>query len=107
MMLRGRCMMSKGQLQHELRSILVQMSSTRKQVPVPIALLGATNFFAALGGGTVLGKAMGVLRDEPFLKGDSLVAIVGGTMLGFLVLLWVKKWARPSLRWRPACCRSS
>jgi hypothetical protein len=68
------------------------MESPRKQLTILISSLGAANFFAALGGGTVLGKAIGVLRDEPLLKGDSLVAMVGGTALGFLVLREVKKW---------------
>jgi hypothetical protein len=74
------------------------MGSTREPEPVSrlIALLRAANFCAALGGGTILGKAMGVLNAEPLLEGDSLVAMVGGTALGFLALLWVKKrrWER-------------
>jgi hypothetical protein len=56
-----------------------------------IGFLGAANFFAALGGGTILGKAMGVLESEPLLKGDSLMALLVGTAVGLGLIIAVRK----------------
>jgi peptidoglycan/LPS O-acetylase OafA/YrhL len=50
---------------------------------VPIITLA--NFLAAFGGGTILGKAVGVFKHEPLLKGDSLLALLlGGALVVIL-----------------------
>jgi hypothetical protein len=56
-----------------------------------ILTLGAANFLAALGGGTVLSVALDVVKDEP-IKGASVLPLVAGTALGFFVLLGVRTW---------------
>jgi hypothetical protein len=57
--------------------------------------VGLANGLAALGGGAILGRAMGVLREEPWLGGDSLLALVGGTALSLAVIVGLRKSGRP------------
>jgi len=49
------------------------------------------NFLSALGGGALLSQLMGLLKDVPMLKGDSLLAYLLGTTVGLIVMKSVKQ----------------
>ncbi len=49
-----------------------------------------SNFIAALGGGMILGKGVGII-DQPFLQGGSILAFFVGTTLGLFFLQIIPK----------------
>src|SRR4051812_28589386 len=51
-----------------------------------LALISTANLLAAIGGGALLGRTMGCLGAHPILRGDALLAFLGGTVLGALLL---------------------
>lgn len=58
-----------------------------------------SNFIAALGGGMILGKGVGII-DQPFLKGGSVLAFFVGTILGLAFLQMIpKKISQSIARW--------
>lgn len=62
-----------------------------------------SNFIAALGGGMILGKGVGVI-DNPFLQESSVLAFFVGTILGLIFLQLVpKKQSKYIARWFSIC----
>ncbi len=62
-------------------------------------LSAISNFLAAIGGGTILGKGVNVL-DTPILHGGSILAFIIGTVFGLLFLRIIpKKISTPIARW--------
>ena len=58
-------------------------------------LLCVSNLLAAFGGGAILSKAMGLLKAEPLLQGESPLAFLFGTIVGLVLLVTVPaNWKR-------------
>jgi hypothetical protein len=62
-----------------------------------------SNLLAAFGGGTVLGKCVGII-DNDYLQGDSVLAFFVGTVLGLAFLQFLpKKLSQNAGQWFSAC----
>lgn len=78
------------------------MSLHQKQ-SVSYSLFSISNFLAAIGGGVVLGKGVGIL-DVPILQGSSLLAFFVGTAIGLMFLKCTpKKFSEIFSQWFSIC----
>lgn len=74
------------------------MLGTKQQL-IRYYLFAFANFIAAVGGGTILGKGVGII-DAPFLKSGSVLALFAGCLLGLIYLqIASKKWSATIARW--------
>ncbi|OGT38920.1 MAG: hypothetical protein A3F12_01940 [Gammaproteobacteria bacterium RIFCSPHIGHO2_12_FULL_38_14] len=66
-------------------------------------LFSLSNLLAAFGGGTILGKGVGII-DIPYLQGGSILAFFVGTVIGLVFLQFIpKKISQPLARWFSIC----